>query len=88
MDFNYMQPNLILTDTHPMIRGHKKPDLKEKLHMKELCWIYRLTQAFYIKQAKTNDSDLLLWVLTAELSGKTTRVTYKVKILVWLIIYT
>lgn len=63
-----------------MIRGHKKPALKAKLHMKELCWIYHLTQAFYIKQAKTNDSDLLLWVLTAELSGKTTRVTYKVKI--------
>lgn len=66
VDFSYMQPDLILTDTHPMIRGHKKHDWKEKLHMKELCWIYCFTQTFYIKQAKTNDSDLLRWVLTAE----------------------
>lgn len=80
VDFSYMQPDLILTDTHPMIRGHKKHDWEEKLHMKELCWIYCLTQTFYIKQAKTNDSDLLLWVLPAELSGKTTRITYREKI--------
>lgn len=32
-----------LTDTHPMIRGHKKHYLTGKLHMKKLCQIYCFT---------------------------------------------